>query len=87
MLSWDLAVSFFLGLALLFVLGRVLLIPMRFVWRLVGSAVLGGLSLWLFNRFAFLTGLTLPVNPFTALIAGCLGAPGVALTLLITRCL
>ena len=82
MLPWELIVCFFLGLALIFILGRALLIPTRFVWRLAGGGILGGLMLWLFNRFAFLTGLTLPVNPFTALIAGCLGAPGLGLVLL-----
>ena len=85
MLPWELFVCFFLGLALIFILGRALLIPTRFVWRLAGGGILGGLMLWLFNRFAFLTGLTLPVNPFTALIAGCLGAPGLGLVLLLTQ--
>lgn len=87
MLPWELAVSFFLGLALLFLLGRALLIPSRFVWRLVGSAVAGGLMLWLFNRLSGLSGLLLPINPFSALIAGFLGVPGVALVLLLTRLL
>lgn len=87
MLPWELSVSFFLGLLLLFLLGRALLIPSRFVWRLVGSGLAGGAALWLFNRLSSLTGLSLPLNPFTALIAGCLGLPGVALVLLLTRLL
>jgi len=85
MLPWELIVCFFLGLFLVFLMGRLLLIPMRFVWRLAASGVLGGLALWLFNQFYFLTGLYLPINPFTALISGFLGLPGVGLVLLITH--
>ncbi len=85
MIPWELAVSFFLGLALIFLLGRALLVPSRFVWRLTAGGLLGGLMLWLFNRFEFLTGLTLPLNPFSALLAGFLGVPGLALVLVITH--
>lgn len=84
MLPWGLIVCFFLGLGLIFVLGRALLVPTRFVWRMAACGVAGGLMLCLFNRLSFLTGLTLPVNPYTALIAGCLGAPGLGLVLLLT---
>ncbi len=87
MIPWELVVCFALGLGLLFALGRVLLVPMRFVWRMAALSLLGALALWLFNRFYFLTGVTLPLNPFTALIVGLLGLPGAALVLLLSRIL
>lgn len=79
MISWELALSFFLGLALMYLIGWLLLVPMRFLWRLLAGGVLGGLSLWLVNQFGWLIGVSVAINPFTALAAGFLGVPGVAL--------
>lgn len=35
--------------------------------------------LWIVSQFGFLFGFSVSVNPFTALVAGSLGVPGVAL--------
>ena len=79
MISWELVVSFALGLALLYLIGWLLLVPMKFLWRLLAGSLLGGLALWLINRFGLLIGFSVSVNPFTALVAGLLGLPGIAL--------
>jgi len=84
MLPWELILAFFLGLALLYVVGWLLLVPMKFLWRLIAGGVLGGLALWLLNQFAWLIGFAVPVNPLTALAAGFLGIPGVALVVALT---
>ncbi len=79
MIPWELILSFALGLVLLYLIGWLLLIPMRFLWRLLAGSLLGGFMLWMVGQFGFLFGFTVAVNPFTALIAGCLGVPGAAL--------
>lgn len=76
---WELVASFGLGLVLLYLIGWLLLVPMRFLWRLMAGGLLGGLCLWVVNQFAVLTGFTVPLNPFTALIVGLLGLPGAVL--------
>lgn len=84
MIPWSLVVAFFLGLLLIYLIGYLLLVPMRFVWRLMAGGVLGGLALWLINQFSGLIGFSVPVNPITALIAGFLGLPGVGLVIALT---
>ena len=79
MVTWELVVSFALGLALLYLIGWLLLVPMRFLWRLLAGSLLGGLALWLVNHFGALVNFSLPLNPFTALLTGLLGLPGLAL--------
>lgn len=79
MIPWELILSFALGLFLLYLIGWLLLIPMRFLWRLLASGALGGFMLWIVSQFGFLFGFSVSVNPFTALVAGSLGVPGVAL--------
>ena len=87
MLSWELAVCFCLGLFLLFALGRALLCPPRLLWRLTALSLAGAAGMWLFNRLSFLTGMSVPVNPFTALTVGTLGLPGLVLVLALSRLL
>ncbi len=58
---------------------RLLVMPMRLVWKLLANGICGLLILWLVNLTAGLTGFAIPVNPLTALIAGSLGLPGILL--------
>ena len=79
MITWELIVSFALGLMLLYLIGWLLLVPMKFLWRLLAGSLLGGLALWLVNHFGSLVGYSLPLNPLTALVTGALGLPGLLL--------
>lgn len=81
MIPWELILAFFLGLALLYVIGWLLLVPMKFLWRLIAGSLLGGIALWLINQFSWLLGFTIPLNPFTAIITGFLGIPGIGLVI------
>ncbi len=79
MISWELIVAFALGLTLLYLIGWLLLVPMRLMWRLMAGSLLGALALMIINRFGALLNYSLPVNPLSALAVGALGLPGVAL--------
>lgn len=78
-IPWELVLSFALGLGLLYLIGWLLLVPMRFLWRLMAGALLGALALMVVNHFGAMLGVSVPVNPFTALAVGFLGLPGAAL--------
>ncbi len=58
---------------LLLLLLRVLRKPLRLIFRLALSSILGGGALLLLNSL----GLSLGLNPITALVAGILGLPGI----------
>lgn len=66
-------------LVLLGVTVRLLYVPMKWGVRLLVNGLGGVLCLWLVNLISGFTGLTIPVNPVTVLIAGFLGLPGLAL--------
>lgn len=86
-IPWELVASFAVGLGLLCLIGYLLLVPMRFMWRLAAGCVMGALVLMLVNAFGALAGFHVEINPFTAMAVGFLGLPGaglvVALQLLI----
>lgn len=77
-------IAFMAGLVLLYFAGKLMTLPRRLILRLVSNALLGGALLWGFNALGTLIGLEITINPFTALMAGFLGLPGVAALAVIT---
>ena len=61
------------------VLVRLLLLPLRFLWKLGIHSGCGFLCLWLLNTVSAFTGIAFPMNAATVLIAGFLGLPGMGL--------
>ncbi len=78
-IPWELVVSFSIGLTLLCLIGYLLLVPRRFIWRLLAGGVMGALLLSGINLLGALVGFSVAVNPFTAMAVGFLGLPGAAL--------
>ncbi len=72
-------VFFVLGLGLMYVLGYLMLAPLKPVLKALFHAVLGGGLLLLCNLFGAALGVHVAINPVTALTAGFLGAPGVVM--------
>ena len=75
----TLLIPVLLGIALL----RMLLLPLRLIFKLVLHSGCGFLCLWLLNTVSGFTGIYLPVNAITVAIAGFLGLPGIALVALL----
>ena len=68
---------------LLVALIRVFSVPLKLTLRLLANTLLGFGVLWLINRTAALTGVSLGLNLWNALTIGILGLPGVLLLLLV----
>ena len=58
---------------------RLLLMPMKFLFKLLIHSACGFLCLWLLNTIGGFTGLYFPVNAVTVIIAGFLGLPGIGI--------
>jgi inhibitor of the pro-sigma K processing machinery len=70
-------------LILLLLLGmKLLLKPIKLLFRLLYNSLVGIVLLWLANLIGGGFGLFLPLNVVTILIAGFLGIPGVILLLI-----
>lgn len=61
------------------VLVRLLLTPMKWMFKLAAHSACGFLCLWLLNCVSGFTGIVFPLNAVTVLTAGILGLPGIAL--------
>ena len=61
------------------ILVRLLLLPVKAVWKIAVYSGSGFLCLWLLNTAVPFTGIHFPVNAVTVLTAGILGIPGIGL--------
>ena len=78
-IPFSIVCMFALGIALIALIGRLLLVPGKILFRIVLSGIAGCLLLTGINLLSGITHLLLPLNPFSALTAGFLGIPGVLL--------
>lgn len=75
--------SFALGLILLYIVGLLLVIPIKILIKLLINGLIGGLLLFVFNLVGGIFGLSILINPLNAIIVGFLGVPGVILILIL----
>lgn len=68
-----------LGIIILFLVLKLLALPMKIIIKLVINGVIGGLIIFLINLFGASFGFILELNWITSLIVGILGIPGVIL--------
>lgn len=72
-----------LPFALLGVVIRVMMTPIRWGWKLLIHGLCGFACLWLLNIISPYTGLVFPINLVTVLTAGILGIPGIGVLALL----
>lgn len=77
--NYNVILAYFVGIILLFFLGRLLLIPMKVVIKLVYNGLLGALAIIAVNFAGGFVGLHMAFNAVSAFVAGMLGIPGMLL--------
>lgn len=73
----DYIAYFIGGIILLFIFIRLLSWPLKILWKLVINAILGAILLIIVNIIGGYFSFNIGINPWTALIAGLFGIPGV----------
>jgi inhibitor of the pro-sigma K processing machinery len=81
--SYQLILAYLVGLAALYLIGWLLLVPLKFLSKMMLNALIGGVLLVLISMVSGLFNFAVTVNVFTALMAGFLGVPGVALVVVL----
>ena len=74
----ELVVAFAVGLIVLCLIGKIVSLPMKILWKMITNSVGGAVLLWVVNLF----GAGVQITLIKALIAGVLGVPGVIIVLL-----
>lgn len=84
----ELSIIFFyaIGIVILFIIGMILIIPIKVIGKLVLNSIVGALILFVLNYVFKIVGLqmlVIGINPITALVVGLLGIPGVGLLVIL----
>lgn len=81
-LELNVIIAYAFGIILIYLIGRMLTMPIRLVFKLIYNGIVGGIMLWIVNFVGAYFNFTIGINPITALVAGFLGIPGVILLIL-----
>lgn len=69
----------FFAIGVIYIVGSLLVLPIKIVMRLIVNGIIGAIVLFLLNVFGSFFNIGIAINPVTALIAGFLGVPGIIL--------
>jgi len=79
----DVIFAYIVGIMMLFLVAKLLILPVKIVWKLAVNALVGGITLLIINFIGGFFGLYIQINIITALITGILGVPGVVMILIL----
>ncbi|MGF7400970.1 pro-sigmaK processing inhibitor BofA family protein [Thermoanaerobacterium thermosaccharolyticum] len=82
-IEYNIIIAYVVGLFLLYILGWLLVVPRKFLLRLILNGIIGALVLFFINMAGKTFGIYVGINPITALIVGFLGIPGVILLIVL----
>lgn len=71
------------GIFVLWLVCKILSVPLKILWKLLVNAVIGAVLLLIVNFFGGFFDFAIPISPVSALVAGIFGIPGVIVLALI----
>lgn len=69
-------ITYLACICFLFIFGRVFIVPIKKVLKLVINSILGGVTIYLINLIGGTFGFHIGLNIFTSILVGLLGLPG-----------
>lgn len=70
---------YFACIIAIFIIGKILFVPLKMIFKLILNSILGGILIWLINLVGITWGLHIGINVITMLTVGLLGVPGAVL--------
>jgi inhibitor of the pro-sigma K processing machinery len=81
--DYKILIAYIAGIIILFLLGKVLLVPLKVLIKLIINALIGGIVLLVINLIGGFIGFHIAFNIVSAIIVGTLGIPGVILLIVL----
>lgn len=70
-------------ICILFVVGRIFIVPVKWILKLVFNSILGGFLILVINLIGGIWGVHIGLNLYTSLLVGFLGIPGAIFLILL----
>ncbi len=83
MVDYGVILAYMVGIVLLFILGRLLIVPLKVLFKLILNALAGAIAILVANFIGGLLGFHIALNIYSAFIVGILGIPGFILLILL----
>ena len=69
-------ITYLACICFLFIFGRIFVVPISKILKLVLNSILGGITIYLINWIGGIVGFHIGLNIFTSVLIGILGLPG-----------
>lgn len=79
----NVIITFFACVLALFLFGRVLVVPLKTILKIVFNSILGGILIYVINLIGASYNFHIGLNIFTAIFVGILGVPGAVLLIVL----
>ena len=76
-------ITYLACICFLFIFGRIFIVPIKKILKLVVNSILGGITIFLINLVGWVFGFHIGLNIFTSILVGVLGLPGVVCLIVI----
>ena len=70
-------------ICMMFIIGRLFIVPIKWSLKLVCNSILGGILIWIINLIGGVWGFHIGLNIYTSIFVGILGVPGAVLLIII----
>ena len=82
-LEFNNIIAFIAGLFLLFIVGKVFIVPIKTIAKFILNSILGGVVIFIINFIGGYFGFHIGLNIITSVFVGLLGIPGAVVVILI----
>lgn len=79
----NVIITFLACIIILFIFGKIFIIPLKSIVKLIINSVLGGICIYIINMVGESFGFHIGLNIITAMLVGFLGLPGAGLLILL----
>ena len=69
-------IIFLACICFLFIIGKIFIVPLKWIMKLIFNSILGGLIIFAINLIGSIWGFHIGLNFITAVLVGILGIPG-----------
>ena len=82
-MDFNIVLTFLACICLIIILGRIFILPLKSILKLVLNSIIGGILIWVINFIGVNFGFHIGLNLFTSIFIGILGIPGAILLIVL----
>ncbi len=82
-MDFNIIITFLTCIIVLFIFGKIFIMPLKSILKLIFNSILGGLCIYMINLIGANFGFHIGLNIVTSMLVGILGIPGAVLLIIL----